>query len=69
MTQNAIRWNPYPGDGLITSRPSTGRMIEWITPSGEVVQGLCWCACRFLPTGSEYYVSYSPAFWRYIDDV
>ncbi len=46
--------------------PERGRLVEWISYSGEVVRGTfdgVW-----YPQGSTIYVYYQPVFWRYVEE-
>lgn len=46
--------------------PERDRPIEWISYSGQIVRGT-YCGV-WLPEGSDMYVYYQPAFWRYVEE-
>lgn len=54
-------WTPYTA-----SRPNPGTKVEWITPGGAQVRGTFCGGVVWIPEGSNAYVYYTPAFWRYI---
>lgn len=53
-------WTPYAQE-----RPRRDSLVEWITPSGQVVKGRYQGGLVWYPEGSEMYVYYTPTYWRY----
>lgn len=48
--------------------PPRNTLIEWITPSGEIVRGK-WCGgAVWYPEGSAMYVYYTPLSWRLVPE-
>jgi hypothetical protein len=55
------RWIPY-GERL----PEKNQMVEWLTPSGEIVRGKYLGGVIWMPEGSGMYIYYTPTNWRAI---
>lgn len=47
------------------ARPEHGRLVDWIAPSGEQVDGGRYDGMWFLPPDHGMYCYYTPTYWRY----
>jgi hypothetical protein len=50
----------------VSSHPPKYVLIEWITPSGQIVRGKWLGGIVWMPEGSSTYVYYQPISWRIV---
>lgn len=48
----------------VQERPPKNVLIEWITPSGQLVRGKYCGGAVWMPEGSSTYGYYTPTYWR-----